>query len=383
LLDLALREVQLNELRNDLLPFCRTLGADVYGMPQRLSLIKQGQRQLVKRVEALGDWREVALELDLKPDAAPWYYWDNIDNLEDALLKLVDAFWFEETDGDDVFWYNDISGALRVTPPTDGDGGGLDVPVMPTMGNLIEARRWDLHHAVVLHGGYRAVAKELGWTHARRIENRHLLSFDALREEILELVEDESLVELGVRPGQLPCASQLEEADREDLVKFIKIHGGFSAVARRLKLEPSKSARVKYPTVTAAAKALRAFAVEHDITTTMSPRLTKRVVVFVPSDTELCEHGRNDLRYALRQYSPQVIAEVGKMSLRQSRMSYVEARAELRKWKFEVGKRSVFLNWCKAGNKPWNMPAVPQTYYAKSGDWVSWEDFMGHGESQH
>ena len=72
-------------------------------MPQRLSLIKQDQRQLVKRVEALGDWREVALELDLKPDAAPWYYWDNIDNLEDALLKLVDAFWFEETDGDDVF----------------------------------------------------------------------------------------------------------------------------------------------------------------------------------------------------------------------------------------------------------------------------------------
>ena len=114
----------------------------------------------------------------------------------------------------------------------------------------------------------------------------------------------------------------------------------------------------------------------------MSPRLTKRVVVFVPSDTELREHGRNDLRYALRQYSPHVIAEVGKMSLRQSRMSYVEARAELRKWKFEVGKRSVFLNWCKAGNKPWNMPAVPQTYYAKSGDWVSWEDFMGRGESE-
>jgi len=28
------------------------------------------------------------------------------------------------------------------------------------------------------------------------------------------------------------------------------------------------------------------------------------------------------------------------------------------------------------------MPAVPQTYYAKSGDWVSWEDFMGRGESE-
>lgn len=376
LLDLAWREVRLNELRNDLLPFCRMLGADAYGMPQRLSMIKQGQKQLVKRVEALGDWREVALELDLKPDAAPWYYWDNIENLEEALLKLVDAFWFEETDGDETFWYNDISGALRVEPPVDGDGGGLDVPVMPTMANLVEARRWDLHHAVVLHGGYKAVAKELGWQQARRMENRHLLSFDALRDEIMELVEDNALAELGLQPGQFPCRAQLEEIDRGDLVKFIRIHGGFTNVARRMKLQLSKWARVQYPTVIAAARALREFALENNITTTASPRLSKKIVVFVPSDGELYERGRNDLRNALRMYTPQVIAEVGKMSLRQSRLTYKEARAEMRSWKFETGKRSVFLNWCKAGNKPWNMPKDPQAYYKKSGEWVSWEDFM-------
>lgn len=375
LLELATREVRLNELRNDLLPFSRMLGTDAYGMPQRLSLIKQGYRDLVKRVESLGDWREVALELDLKPDAAPWYYWDNIDNLEQALLKLVDAFWFEEMDGDETFWYNDISGALRVDPPVDGDGGGLDVPVMPTMANLVEARRWDLHHAVVLHGGYRAVAKELGWQQARRMENRHLLSFETLRDEILELLEDESLVAHGLRPGQLPCAAQLEEIERDDLVKFIRVHGGFGVVAKRLKLELSKWGRVKYPTAVAAAAALRQFSLEHNITTRASPRLNK-VIVFVPSDTELFKHGRNDLRHALRLFTPRVIADVGKMSLRQSRMSYEEARVEMRSWKFETGKRSVFLNWCKAGNKPWNMPKDPQVYYSKSGDWVSWEDFM-------
>lgn len=375
LLDLALREVQLNELRNDLIPFSRMLGADTYGMPQRLSLINQGQKELVKRVESLGDWREVALELDLKPDAAPWYYWDNIDNLEDALLKLVDAFWFEEVDEEESYWYNDVSGALQITPPVDGTGGGLDRPVMPTMSHLIEARRWDLHHAIVLHGGYKAVAKELGWQHSRRMENRHLLSFETFKDEILELVEDESLIEVGVRPGQLPCESQLEELDRDDLIKFMRVHGGFSAVAKKLKLKPSKGGREAYPTCASTAKALREFALEHDIATPFS-KASKKTVLLLPSDKELLEHGRNDLRHAMRRFNPSDLAIAGKMNLRHSRMSYEEARAELHKWKFEQGKRSVFINWCNAGHKPWNMPVAPQEYYRKSGEWVSWDDFM-------
>lgn len=375
LLDLALREVQLNELRNDLIPFSRMLGADTYGMPQRLSLINQGQKELVKRVESLGDWREVALELDLKPDAAPWYYWDNIDNLEDALLKLVDAFWFEEVDEEESYWYNDVSGALQITPPVDGTGGGLDRPVMPTMSHLIEARRWDLHHAIVLHGGYKAVAKELGWQHSRRMENRHLLSFETFKDEILELIEDESLIEVGVRPGQLPCESQLEELDRDDLIKFMRVHGGFSAVAKKLKLKPSKGGREAYPTCALTAKALREFALEHDIAAPFS-KASKKTVLLLPSDKELLEHGRNDLRHAMRRFNPSDLAIAGKMNLRHSRMSYEEARAELHKWKFEQGKRSVFINWCNAGHKPWNMPVAPQEYYRKSGEWVSWDDFM-------
>lgn len=117
----------------------------------------------MKCVEVFGDWCEVVLELDLKLDVASWYYWDNIDNLEDALLKFVDVFWFEEMDGDDVFWYNDISGVLRVIFLIDGDGGGLDVLVMLIMGNLMEARRWDLYYVVVFYGGYCVVVKEFGW----------------------------------------------------------------------------------------------------------------------------------------------------------------------------------------------------------------------------
>lgn len=376
LLDLATREVQLNELRSDLLPFCKMLGADTYGMPQRLSMMNQGQKDLVKRVEALGDWREVAIELDLKPDAAPWYYWDNIDNVEDALLKLVDAFWFEETDGEETFWYNDISGALRLEPPTSGDGGGLDVPVMPTMAHLVEARRWDLHHAVVLHGGYRTVARELGWQRSRQIENRHLLSFEAFSEEILELIDDESLIDIGLRPRQLPCARQLEEIGRDDLIKFMKHHGGFSAVSKKLKLQPSRASRDAYPTVRVLAKALRAFALEHDITTPVTPRRMDKKVVLLPSAIDLMSNDRNDLRTAMEKFPSEDIAAAGNMKMRYTRMTYAEARAELQKWKFEEGSRSIFQNWCRAGNKPWNMPVNPQPYYKKQGTWVSWRDFM-------
>ena len=377
LLDLALREVQLRELRNDLLPYCKTLGTDTFGMPQRQTLLNENMKDLVKRVDALGDWREVALELDLRPDAAPWYYWDNLDNLESALLNLVDAFWIEENDDGESYWYNDISGALRIEPPIENDGGGLDSPVMPTMSHLLEARRWDLHHAVVLHGGYKAVAKELGWQPVRRIENRHLLSFETLRDEILDVLGDEeSIAEVGVRPGQLPCAAQLQELDRDDLVKFIKIHGGFSVVATKMGLEPSKGGRGAYDSINAAAKAVRAFAIEHDIGAPTVSGAKKASIIFVPTDAELIEQGRNDLRYALRQHSKEKIAKVGKMRLRTERMTYEESRAEMNKWKFESGSRSLFLNWCKAGHRPWNMPKSPQEYYGKRGEWVSWDHFM-------
>ena len=375
LLDLALREVQLRELRNDLLPYCKTLGTDTFGMPQRQTLLNENMKDLVKRVEALGDWREVALELDLRPDAAPWYYWDNLDNLESALLNLVDAFWIEENDDGESYWYNDISGALRIEPPIENDGGGLDVPVMPTMSHLLEARRWDLHHAVVLHGGYKAVAKELGWQPVRRIENRHLLSFETLRDEILDILEDEEgIAEVGVRPGQLPCASQLEELDRDDLVKFIKIHGGFSLVATKMGLQPSKGGRGAYDSINDTAKAVRAFAMEHDIVAQNGAK--KPSIIFVPTDAELIKHGRNDLRYAIRQHSKEKIATVGRMRLRTERMTYEESRAEMSKWKFEYGRRSLFMNWCKAGHRPWNMPKSPQEFYGKRGEWVSWDHFM-------
>jgi hypothetical protein len=60
-----------------------------------------------------------------------------------------------DEDSGEEFFYNDISGALTFDEPDEASGGGLDVPVMPSMSDVLEARRWDLHNAIVLHGGYR------------------------------------------------------------------------------------------------------------------------------------------------------------------------------------------------------------------------------------
>ena len=44
----------------------------------------------------LGDWSTVALMLGLVSKRKPNYYWENIDLVRDALLQLVNAFWFRE-----------------------------------------------------------------------------------------------------------------------------------------------------------------------------------------------------------------------------------------------------------------------------------------------
>ena len=192
-----------------------------------------------------------------KPDG----YWENIDLLRDALLQLVHAFWFKEVDEDTgaAFYYNDISGALAFDEPEESSGGGLDVPVMPSMADVLEARRWDVHQAILLHGGYKEVAAALGWMQKRTSENRHLLQFATLAREMEGFLE-ESGKEFGIPEGRMPSEEILLSADRDDLVQGVKWHGGFVRVSRRLgKLNYAAS---ELTHIDAAARAFRDFVLE-------------------------------------------------------------------------------------------------------------------------
>ena len=407
LYDLGTRQSEILALRRDLLPYCSSVSATEMGMPQRRTLLRADRDDLVSRVSALGDWSSVALMLGFESSRKPDGYWENIDLLRDALLKLIHAFWFEEVDEDTgmSFFYNDISGALSFEEPNVESGGGLDVPVMPAMADVLEARRWDVHQAILLHGGYKEVALTLGWMQKRTSENRHLLQFSALAREMEGFIE-ESAEELGIPEGRFPSEGMLLECDRDDLVQGVKWHGGFVRVARRMgRLNYNAS---KLTDVSAAAKAFKEFASEQraktmdeandrKTTTKTKTKTTTRGddkiarlldMPVMPTESELLVAGRHDMRWALRIHNRERLAEEAGLAdpnranpatgkPLKMRLGYAEARRFMRAQKPRLASARRFRDWSAEGNRPWFIPADPKAYYSERDAWVTWEDFLG------
>ena len=208
-----------------------------------------------------------------------------------------------DEDSGEEFFYNDISGALTFDEPDEASGGGLDVPVMPSMSDVLEARRWDLHNAILLHGGYREVTQVLGWMTKRNTENRHLLRFSTLAHEIGEFLEEYGDY-FCLAEGRMPSCSQLQEADRDDLVQGVKWHGGVTRVARRMgKLPYGASALTRLP---AAAASFAEFAA---LETAAARHPLPKGQGFMPTDSNLRAAGRNDLRWAIHLHSRARLAE--------------------------------------------------------------------------
>ena len=403
LLDLGFRQSEIRALRRDLAPYCSAVSQSVMGMPRRRSLVRAGRGDLVTRVSSLGDWSSVALLLGFESSRKPDGYWENIDLLRDALLQLVHAFWFEETEttasGEaQTFWYNDVSGALTFEEPDVASGGGLDQPVMPAMADVIEARRWDVHQAILLHGGYKEVALALGWLPKRTSENRHLLQFSALAREMESFIA-ESGDALGLPEGRFPSEAMLVANDRDDLAQGVRWHGGFVRVARRMgKLNFAASAMAD---AEEAARAMRVFAEEiqntargrspaNDASFAGGHRHARLLgIPVMPTEAQLLASGRHDLRWALRIHDRSRLAALAgladpnradpetKTSLKM-RLGYDEAREFMRNAvRPRLASARRFRDWSKDGRRPWFIPADPAKYYAERGAWAGWEDFLG------
>ena len=410
--DSELKEA-LDQLKFDLMPYARTLGDNHYGMPSKRSLEKENRKDLIKRVEKLFgyDWLTMAVLLDFEPFRKPFYYWDNIENLADELRALVHAMWFEQDDmsasgsGEDdddqrTFWYNDISGAISFAKPDEDDHDRH--MVMPTRRDLIDARRWDLHHAVVLHGGYGAVAKTLKWPRARWAEDRHLLNFDIFSKELLDCMENEIFDQdededdevsdermknkkIGAST-RLPSALELRNVGRDDLARHMVEHGGPVTVAKRMRMKPGKGAWIRARRendvnsfkiyLKTLAEDVRTFAKEQ--------RKSQKDVMYMPTDEELINAGRHDLRYRVKEIGSATVAKYAKLQNRTEKMSLAEARAflheeSLQRKYFRDGKRVEFVHFVKeeTGKRmPWNMPRDPMRFYRQREEWVSWEHFL-------
>ena len=382
-------------------------------MPSKRSLEKENRKDLIKRVEKLFgyDWLTMAVLLDFEPFRKPFYYWDNIENLADELRALVHAMWFEQEDmsasgsGEDdddqrTFWYNDISGAISFAKPDEDDHDRH--MVMPTRRDLIDARRWDLHHAVVLHGGYGAVAKTLKWPRARWAEDRHLLNFDIFSKELLDCMENEIFDQdededdevsdermknkkIGAST-RLPSALELRNVGRDDLARHMVEHGGPVTVAKRMRMKPGKGAWIRARRendvnsfkiyLKTLAEDVRTFAKEQ--------RKSQKDVLYMPTDEELINAGRHDLRYRVKEIGSATVAKYAKLQNRTEKMSLAEARAflheeSLQRKYFRDGKRVEFVHFVKeeTGKRmPWNMPRDPMRFYRQREEWVSWEHFL-------
>jgi hypothetical protein len=92
--------------------------------------------------------------------------------------------------------------------------------VMPTVSAVKAARRYDLHHAIDLHGGYRAVAEELGRT-------RCWPRYPHLRENpgALRQVLKEVALRQGIKQGAIPTKRAFLEAGRTDLYQIVQAEG--------------------------------------------------------------------------------------------------------------------------------------------------------------
>lgn len=129
---------------------------------------------------------------------------------------------------------------------------------MPTQSELIEAGRVDLAGAIRRYGSWKKVADEVGLVLSSISKPRSLnlifctklklrsggmrpymywRDFENLRTEltntIRQLCGDEEPAECG---KVIPTAAQLEATGRSDLVRAIRMHGGWNAVAERLEM---------------------------------------------------------------------------------------------------------------------------------------------------
>eukprot|EP00892_Ulva_mutabilis_P000830 jgi/Ulvmu1/10748/UM068_0038.1 len=99
---------------------------------------------------------------------------------------------------------------------------------MPSQASVVEAGRYDLLHAIRLHGGFAAVASML---QRERLFYRQPVVTD--EEAILCEVQVVQRT-LGLAPEEFPTREQLEACQRPEVVRWITACGGFKKVAVRL-----------------------------------------------------------------------------------------------------------------------------------------------------
>lgn len=195
-------------------------------------------------------------------------------------MEFVESAWvtLDDPDLEESYFYNDITGQITWTPP----GPGAALEVVPSMRSVLGAGRSDLHNALKFHGGYTAVAAELGWPRSQRWAGRHLVDLEILSAELasiqaeldwgggagaegkneeereedgaaaIQLADERSAksedeltpaaaaAAVADVPTRMPSKAEVLSLGRTDVAGAVARLGGFAAVAEQLGLDPKK-----------------------------------------------------------------------------------------------------------------------------------------------
>ncbi|KAH7624399.1 hypothetical protein NADE_003751 [Nannochloris sp. 'desiccata'] len=375
----------------------RSIFRGILNMPLRRELEASGRKDLVKLIQSIGGFIEVAQDLGFRPVRRPPGYWEDEEALDRELSLFVAANWvrFEEDSdteelesavfsdpqqsidalqeeeeeeeisaeisdkdgnedekeinnerffsqfqqqqqqrqpqeeeklraktGNEVYWYNQVTRKVRWSAPVlpqtlalDDQGSTLltDSPedrAMPSRSALCAAGRYDLHQAIVAAGGYAQVSEDLdrypAWP-----PSRHLRSFRTLAAELRDFVE-----ETGLPKDRMPTRGELLSMGRSDVHQAITKLGGYSTVARKLRLKSQRKKRGEWRNIEATAVEVRKFAEgkigkERDHNGfTAGGGGGGSACLRMPTHEELRAAGRHDLRHALQQHGSAEVARV-------------------------------------------------------------------------
>ena len=333
-------------------------------------------QQLVRDVKDAGGAAAVAAAVGLRAKRRPVGYWDNLDTLDEELALFVAAHWVELSTSDygagptaaagnkkgGRYYFNVATRRVRWDTPiepttleiddcgtrirTEGGGGGggddggrrrrssssssspfpSSERLMPGRAAVLAAGRYDLHHAIVYHGGYRAVQEMLSrspaWPPSAAHDDPRDLSAELRafaraarrgRPRARSSASSSSSPKSISSALQMPTMAELADAGRTDLVQAVVRAGGIRAAAALAGLAPRRPrlpGDVSAPAASleAAAEEIRKFVFSSSSSSGDGSSSSSAPRRCLPTHLELLNAGRGDLRYALQAHGSAAVA---------------------------------------------------------------------------
>lgn len=371
LLELARRPEAIRRLRPAIWEFCKqhppenvrkrltyTRIKNSGLMPTQKQLQQAGMQWLIKEINAAGGLLYVAQALNLRVGCRPAGFWEDLTQLDIEIECFIWESWTKKLDKctEAHYYWNPVTNEVsRKKPPFPNmsDFAKMKGAVMPRRSTVIEAKRWDLNHAIFFHGGYKAVGHALKrWTvfvHSRKT-SRHLLPKHKSKNESSSVHHSHyrysgdvkgivsktlpidrpdlmtlSQVKLSINRfmeargvSDFPAYKDLQEHDQNLFVSVKKL-GGRRKVAKAMHIKLRRSKQGHWSSISTAGAALRSYmctkiAAEMNIESGYGEEYFWNVAATdgslkLPTHAEVLNDGRPDLHYVLQRFGRHQLAE--------------------------------------------------------------------------